>query len=132
MKNHAEFPKASKLVVPQISNLFKFPMTHFCVEFDLRGGTGGAERIEVCDGVGDGAMEGNEIGFLALGGAGGRFPRSDDDDMFDRVSSFELLLLLLNLEIFQVLQQISMYVSETQNVVLPFNRISLVYKLRWK
>lgn len=79
-------------------------MTHFCVEFDLRGGTGGADRIiDICEGVSEGAMEGNEIGFLARGGAGGRLPRSDDDDMFDRVSSLELLLLLLNLEIFRML-----------------------------
>lgn len=38
---------------------------------------------------------GNEICFLARGGAGGRF-RSEDDEMFERVSSLELLLLLLN------------------------------------
>lgn len=71
-------------------------MTHFGVVFDLRGGTGGAERIAaICDDVNDGLMDGKETaGFLARGGAGGRF-RSDDDDMFDRVSSFELLLLLL-------------------------------------
>lgn len=39
-------------------------------------------------------MGGKEICFLARGGAGGRF-RSDDDEILDRVSSFELLLLLL-------------------------------------
>lgn len=37
---------------------------------------------------------GKEICFLARGGAGGRF-RSDEDEMFERVSSLELLLLLL-------------------------------------
>lgn len=36
---------------------------------------------------------GKEICFLARGGAGGRL-RSDDEDILERVSSFELLLLL--------------------------------------
>lgn len=38
---------------------------------------------------------GSETCFLARGGAGGRL-RSEDDEIFERVSSLELLLLLLN------------------------------------
>lgn len=40
-------------------------------------------------------VRGNENCFLARGGAGGRL-RSEDDEMFERVSSLELLLLLLD------------------------------------
>lgn len=61
-------------------------LTYFCVEFVLRGGGMGARVL--------GFERGKEICFLARGGAGGR--RSEDDDIFERVSSLELLLLLLN------------------------------------
>lgn len=37
-----------------------------------------------------GVERGKEICFLARGGAGGRF-RSEDDEIFERVSSLELL-----------------------------------------
>ena len=64
--------------------------TYFWIEFVRRGGGMGARFVNwmFWD------VMGRDNCFLARGGAGGRI-RSDEDEMFDRVSSFELLLLLL-------------------------------------
>lgn len=65
------------------------PETYFWEEFPVRRGGGiGARVVELIAGTG-----GKEICFLARGGAGGSF--SEDDEIFERVSSLELLLLLL-------------------------------------
>lgn len=66
-------------------------MTYFWFEVVRRGGGMGA-RLDIWTFWTE--MGGKEICFFARGGAGGRF-RSDDDEILDRVSSFELLLLLL-------------------------------------
>lgn len=90
--------------------------THFWAEFDLLGGTGGA----LTNDWDDVDIEGKEIGFFPRGGAGGRF-LSDDDEIFDRVSSFELLLLLLNCQNYFSCSCVCVCFS------LPFEGISLMY-----
>lgn len=72
------------------SNIFlTSATTYFWLEFVRRGGGIGARFVGWLFWT---EIGGNEICFLARGGAGGRF-RSDDDEIFERVSSLELLVL---------------------------------------
>lgn len=101
----------------------KSKKTYFWLEVVRRGGGIG---VRVFNWMPWPEMGGKEICFFARGGAGGRF-RSDDEDMFERVSSLELLLLLLMTKM--ILMRLC---SANTTRFLPLNWIALMHQLKWK